>query len=185
MPDERERMLAGEPYDPTDPELTADRRRARELVATYNGTLPGATDRRETLLRELFGTVGRSPTVEPPLRVDYGDNVHVGDDFFANYGLTVLDVVRVEFGDGCLLGPNVDVYTATHPIEADERASGLESGEPVTVGDDVWVGGRAVLNPGMTIGDRAVVAAGAVVTRDVPAGTVVGGNPAEILRELD
>lgn len=185
MPTETERMLAGDPYDPTDPELAADRARARDLVRRYNGTTEAESTRREALLRELFDSVGDDVVVEPPVRCDYGYNVTVGEGFFANYGCVFLDVAPIEFGDRCLLGPGVHAYTPTHPIDPEERATGRERGRPVTVGDDVWIGGRAVLNPGVTIGDGAVVASGSVVTEDVPDRVVAGGNPAQILREID
>lgn len=178
-------MLAGEAYDPTDPELSADRRRASERCRRYNATAPTETDRRERLLRELFGEVRGDAVVEPPFRCDYGYNVGVGDEFFANYGCVFLDAAPVAFGENCLLGPGVHVYTSTHPIDPDERAAGRESADPVTVGDDVWIGGRAVITPGVEVGDGAVVAAGAVVVDDVPARTIVGGNPAEVIREID
>ncbi|RLM67037.1 acetyltransferase [Halorubrum sp. Atlit-8R] len=181
---EKERMLAGEAYDPSAPKLVADRRRAQERCRRYNATAPTETDRRERLLGELFGEVRGEATVAPPFRCDYGYNVGVGDGFFANYGCVLLDVAPVAFGENCLLGPGVHVYTATHPIDPDERAAGVEFGDPVTVGDDVWIGGRAVITPGVEIGDGAVVAAGAVVVDDVPARTVVGGNPAEEIREI-
>jgi len=142
-------------------------------------------ERRRELLAALFGSVGEAVHVEPPFRCDYGYNVHVGDGFFANFDCVVLDVCPVEFGENCLLGPGVHVYTATHPLDAEERAGGLESGRPVSVGDDVWLGGRAVLNPGVTVGDGSVVASGAVVSDDVPPGVVVRGNPAEVVRELE
>jgi len=185
MPSERARMLAGELYNPRDPELVAERERARELVRLYNQT--GATDgeSRELLLEELFGSVGESTTIEPPFRCDYGTQITVGDRFFANFGCVFLDVCSIAFGDRCLLGPSVHVYTATHPLDAATRAEGREYGKPVTVGDDVWVGGQAVLNPGVEVGDRSVVASGAVVTRDVPADVVVQGNPAEVVKELE
>ena len=178
-------MLAGELYNPRDPDLVAERERARELVRLYNRT--GATDResRELILSELFGSVGESPAVEPPFRCDYGRQIAVGDRFFANFGCVFLDVCPIAFGDRCLLGPSVHVYTATHPLDAATRADGKEYGKPVTVGDDVWLGGQAVLNPGVEVGDRSVVASGAVVTRDVPADVVVQGNPAEVVKELD
>jgi maltose O-acetyltransferase len=185
MPSEKQKMLAGELYDPDDPELSAEHREARELTRTYNRTGPGETGRRGELLDELFGSRGDDVVVKPPFRCDYGYNVHVGDDFFANYGCTFLDVRRIEFGDDCMLGPGVDVYTATHPLDAETRNAGLEYGESVTVGDGVWIGGRAVVNPGVTIGDRSVVASGAVVTGDVPPDVVVQGNPATVVRELD
>jgi len=178
-------MRRGEPYDPTDPELVAERRHARELTRRYNRSEASEAERRRELLEDLFGTVDGDAHVEPPFRCDYGYNLHVGGGFFANFGCVALDVRRIEFGENCLLGPGVHVYTATHPLDAAERAAGLESGRPVVVGDDVWIGGRAVLNPGVAVGDRAVVASGAVVTRDVPPDTVVRGNPAEVVRELD
>ena len=184
MPTETERMLAGEPYDPTDPALVADRARARDLVRRYNATTEAERDHRRTLLDALFNAGGGDAVVEPPFRCDYGYNVAVGTDFFANFGCVFLDVVPIRFGDRCLLGPGVHVYTPTHPIDPDERATGRERGEPVTVGDDVWIGGRAVVTPGVTIGDGAVVAAGAVVTSDVPGRVVTGGNPARVIREI-
>ncbi len=185
MPTEKERMLAGEPYDPSDPELVAERERARELTRRYNRTAAGNEAERQDVLSTLFGSGGETATVEPSIRCDYGYNVHVGEAFFANFDCVFLDVRRVEFGRNCLLGPGVHVYTATHPLDATERAGGLESGEPVTVGDDVWVGGRAVLNPGVSVGDDAVIGSGAVVTEDVPSGVVVRGNPAGVVRDLD
>ncbi|WP_324757993.1 sugar O-acetyltransferase [Haloarcula sp. GH36] len=185
MPTEKEKMLAGERYDPSDPELVAERERARELTRAYNRTDPGADGRRRELLDTLFGSIGESIVVEPPVRCDYGEQIHVGDDFFANFGCVFLDICRIEFGDRCLLGPGVQVYAATHSLDPAERAAGIEYGKPVTVGDDVWMGGQAVLNPGVTVGDRSVVASGAVVTEDVPAGVVVQGNPATVVREID
>ncbi|TKX81054.1 maltose acetyltransferase domain-containing protein [Halorubrum sp. SD626R] len=185
MATETERMLAGELYDPSDPTLAADRARARDIARRYDATSEAERDRRERLLRELFDAVGEDATVQPPVRCDYGYNVAVGGDFFANYGCVFLDSNPIEFGDRCLLGPGVHVYTPTHPLDPDERATGRERAEPVTVGDDVWIGGRAVLNPGVTVGDGAVIASGAVVTRNVPARTVVGGNPARVIREIE
>jgi maltose O-acetyltransferase len=185
MDTEREKMLRGEPYDPSDPELVDARRRARELTAEFNDTMPGATDRRRSLLRDLLGTVGGEVHVEPPFRCDYGDHISVGDGFYANFDCVVLDVCPVEFGEHCLLGPGVHVYTATHPLDPEERASGLESGRSVAIGDDVWIGGQAVVNPGVTVGDGAVIGSGAVVTDDVPPNVVVQGNPAEVVREIE
>ena len=185
MPSEKAKMLAGELYDPRDPELVADRERARELVGLYNRTETTDRESRELLLEELFGSVGERPTVEPPFRCDYGEQIAVGDRFFANFGCVFLDICEITVGDRCLLGPSVHVYTATHPLDAESRAAGQEYGKPVTVGDDVWIGGQAVLNPGVEVGDRSVVASGAVVTRDVPDDVIVQGNPAEVVKELD
>lgn len=185
MPSEKEKMLKGELYDASDDELVAERRAASELTHRYNETQPGEDAHRRDLLNELFGSIDGDVHVEPPFWCDYGYNIHVGDGFYANFDCVVLDVCPVEFGANCLLGPGVHVYTATHPLDAGERAKGPEYGKPVSVGDDVWIGGRAVLNPGVTVGDGAVVASGAVVTEDVPPDVVVQGNPAEVVKELD
>ncbi|ELZ23676.1 maltose O-acetyltransferase [Halosimplex carlsbadense 2-9-1] len=185
MDSEREKMLNGELYDASDPDLVAARQRARERTATFNTTEPGETDRRERLIRELFGAVEGTVHVEPPFRCDYGEQIRVGDGFYANFDCVVLDVCPVEFGENCLLGPGVHVYTATHPLDPEERASGLESGRPVSIGDHVWIGGQAVINPGVTVGDGAVIGSGAVVTDDVSPNVVVQGNPAEVVREIE
>lgn len=178
-------MLAGEMYDPGDPELVADRRAARRLTRLYDTIPPGDDERRSLVLGELLGSGGSSATIEPPFRCDYGYNVHVREDFYANFGCVFLDVCEIRFGSECMLGPSVHAYAATHPIDADERTSGAEYGAPIEVGDRVWIGGRAVLTDGVTVGDDAVVAAGAVVVEDVPDGVVVGGNPAQVIRDLD
>ena len=185
MPTEKDKMLRGDPYDAGDPELVAEREHTGELLKEYNATTKRKGDRRTELLSTLLGSVGDGAHVEPPLRCDYGYNVHVGENFYANVDCVFLDVREIRFGANCFLGPGVHVYAATHPLDAETRARGLEYGDPVTVGDDVWIGGRAVLNPGVTIGDRSVVGAGAVVTEDVPDDVVVQGNPAEVVRRLD
>jgi maltose O-acetyltransferase len=176
---ERAKMLAGELYDAMDPGLVAARRRARDLVARYNA------DPVPALLRELLGEVGAEAVVEPPFRCDYGENVFVGERFYANAGCVFLDCARITIGDRVLLGPGVHVYAATHPVDAETRSRGLEYARPVTIGDDVWIGGAAVVLPGVTIGDRAVVGAGSIVTRDVSADVVAAGNPCRPLRELE
>jgi maltose O-acetyltransferase len=185
MPTEKEKMLEGDPYDPRDPELLAEREHARKLTRAYNTTADAEDDRRVELLEDLFGSVGEGAHVEPPVRCDYGYNIHVGEAFYANVDCVFLDVREIRFGANCFLGPGVHVYAATHPIDAETRGEGLERGEPVTVGDDVWIGGRAVLTPGVTVGDRAVIGAGAVVTGDVPPDVIVGGNPAEVVKRVD
>jgi maltose O-acetyltransferase len=182
---EKDTMLAGELYDPSDPELEAERAQARALTRWYNGTTGEEGPTRRRILGDLFGETGDPVTVEPPFRCDYGYNISVGDGFYANFDCVILDVCPVTVGENCLLGPGVHVYTATHPIDPVERAEGLEYGNPVTIGDDVWVGGCAILNPGVDVGDGAVVGSGAVVSADVPANVVVAGNPARVVRELD
>ena len=186
MDSEKEKMLDGELYDASDPQLVAERERARDLTRRYNRTAAGDAEERERreLLEALLGSFGDDCDIAPPFRCDYGSNVHVGENFYANFGCVVLDVCRVEIGSNCQMGPGVHVYAATHPLDAEERVAGPEYGKPVTVGDDVWIGGRAVLNPGVTVGDAAVVGSGAVVTDDVPDGAVVQGNPATVVREL-
>ncbi|XVH33670.1 maltose acetyltransferase domain-containing protein (plasmid) [Haloferacaceae archaeon DSL9] len=185
MVSEKEKMLNGELYDAGDAELAAERKRARKLTRRYNRTSEADAGDRRRLLEELLGSRGRECRVEPPFRCDYGYNIHAGENFYANFDCVVLDVCRVDVGRNCQVGPGVHIYTATHPLDADERIEGREYGEPVTIGDDVWIGGRAVLNPGVTVGDDVVVASGAVVTKDVPDGVVVGGNPATVVKELD
>lgn len=184
MNTEKAKMLDGDPYDPSDPELVAERERARQLTRKFNRTAENERDRREKLLRELLGSVGEKPQVEPPFSCDYGENIHLGENFYANFDCVILDVCRVTIGHNCMLGPGTHIYTATHSLDAAERNAGVEYGKPVTIGDDVWIGGRAVLNPGTTVGDGSVVGSGAVVTEDVPEGVVVQGNPATVVKEL-
>ena len=185
MPTEKDKMLDGELYDASDPELVDARERARDLTRQYNRTTPDEESRRRELLDDLLGSHGEPCFIEPPFRCDYGFNIHVGDGLEVNFDCVILDVCRVDIGDDCLIGPGVHIYTATHPVAPDERASGLEYGKPVSIGDTVWIGGHATINPGVTVGDDAVIASGAVVTDDVPAGVVVGGNPATVITEVD
>ena len=185
MPTEKDKMLDGELYDASDPELVDARERARDLTRQYNRTTPDEESRRRELLDDLLGSHGEPCVIEPPFRCDYGSNIHVGDGLEVNFDCVILDVCRVDIGDDCLVGPGVHIYTATHPVDPEERASGLEYGKPVSIGDTVWIGGHATINPGVTVGDDAVIASGAVVTDDVPAGVVVGGNPATVITEVD
>lgn len=185
MGSEKEKMLNGELYDANDPKLVAERERARELTKQYNQTTSDDREERRGLLEELLGSLGDECHVEPPFRCDYGYNLYVGENFYANFDCVILDVCRVDIGQNCMIGPGVHIYTATHPLDANERIKGPEYGKPVTVGDNVWIGGRAVLNPGVTVGDNAVIASGAVVTENVPADVVVRGNPATVVKELE
>jgi maltose O-acetyltransferase len=168
----RERMVAGELYDALDPELVEARERARLLLARYN-----ATGDREALTA-LFGRLADDAVVEAPFHCDYGFNISVGRRFYTNVNCVFLDCAPIEIGDHVFLGPGVHLYTATHPLDAAERRSGLELAKPISVGDDAWLGGGAIVLPGVTIGARAVVGAGSVVTRDVSADERVAGNPA-------
>lgn len=185
MSSEKEKMLSGELYDPTDPTLVADRNRVRNLTRRYKETKPDDHTNRQALIDELFGSVGDECQMEPPFRCDYGYNIHIGENFYANFDCVILDAGRVEIGRNCMIAPGAHIYTATHPLDAAERIKGLEYAKPVTVGDNVWIGGQAVINPGVTVGDDTVIGSGAVVTEDVPSGVVVQGNPATVVKELD
>ncbi|WP_042166012.1 sugar O-acetyltransferase [Paenibacillus gorillae] len=178
---EKEKMRSGELYHATDPQLVLDRQNASRLLRLYNQSLESENDRRTALLKELFGSAGSNLYVQPTFRCDYGYNIHIGDGFYANFDCVILDVCEVRIGHNCLLSPGVHIYTATLPLDAGIRASGAELGKPVTIGNDVWLGGRAIINPGVKIGDNAVIASGAVVTKDVPDNVIVGGNPAKIM----
>lgn len=185
MKTEKEKMLSGEMYNPADPELVEDRKEARRKVRIYNQTLESEGHKRSELLMDLLGSTGKLVYMEPTIRFDYGYNTHVGENFFANFDCTILDVCEVRFGDNCMLGPSVQIYTATHPLLPVDRNSGEEYAKPITIGHNVWIGGNAVINPGIRVGDNAIVAAGAVVVKDVPANVVVGGNPARVIKKIE
>ncbi len=177
-------MLGGEPYDPRDPELEAARARARGLLARLNAPAdPGGRDR-PALLRELLGAVGVGCWIEPPFFCDYGSNITLGDRVFLNFNCVVLDPASVHIGDDVMLGPSVQLLTATHPISAAARRRGREAAHPITIESDVWLGGGAIVLPGVRIGRGAVIGAGSVVTRDVPQGVVAAGNPCRVLRPI-
>jgi len=182
---EKEKMLAGNLYAANDPQLVRERLHARSLTRQFNATVETDDSLRLKLLRELFGSTGKTITVETPFRCDYGYNIHVGENFYANFDCVILDVCSVTMGDNCFLAPGVHIYAATHPINAAERSAGPEYGKPVVIGHNVWLGGRAIINPGVTIGDNVVVASGSVVTKSVPSNVIVGGNPARVIRKLD
>ena len=181
---EREKMLSGALYRASDPELTAARHRAAEALMRYNATPPADTAGRAHVLRSLLGHVGEGVEVVAPFQVDYGTQVTLGDGVFLNFGCVILDTCAVAIGAGTLVAPGVHFYAATHPVDPAVRREGLEMGAPITVGENVWIGGRTVVLPGVTIGDDATVGAGSVVTRDVPAGVVAVGNPCRVVRTL-
>ena len=183
MPSEREKMLAGELYDPFDPELVAGRERARDLCQALNATRERETEERRAILRELFGAGGETVWMQPPFFCDYGANIVLGERVFFNFNCVVLDVCRVRIGDFSLFGPAVQIYTPMHPFDAELRRL-EEYGKPVEIGSDVWVGGGAIILPGVRIGSRAVIGAGSVVTRDVPDGVFAAGNPCRVIREI-
>ena len=171
-------MLAGELYDAYEPELVADRDRCARLMRDYNAHGD------EGVLRELLGAVGKETYIRPPFFCDYGYNITLGDNVYLNFNCVILDVVPVTIGDRVQIASAVQLLAADHPRDARERASGLEYGRPITIGDDVWLGGGTIVVPGVTIGARTVVGAGSVVTKDIPAGVVAAGNPCRVLRRL-
>lgn len=177
-------MLTGELYDALDPQLAEERLKARLLLKELNDTREDQTAERLCILQELIPHAGEGLWLQPPFYCDYGYNMHIGDKVFFNFNCVVLDVAEVVIGSRTLLGPNVQVYTATHPMDHAVRASGLESAKPIRIGDDVWIGGSAVICPGVTIGDRSVIGAGSVVTKDIPADVFAAGNPCRVIRSL-
>lgn len=177
-------MLAGELYNPLDEQLSTERLNARLLLAALNETREDETAERSSLLRELLPNAGEGLWLQPPFYCDYGYNIKLGEKVFFNFNCVVLDVTLVTIGSRTLFGPNVQVYTATHPMNHKERAAGLEFAKPITIGEDVWIGGSVVICPGVTIGDRSVIGAGSVVTKDIPADVFAAGNPCKVIRSL-
>ena len=181
---EKEKMLSGELYNASDPELVAGRLRARELCQALGALSPRAPKaERAALLARLFG-ITTNADITSPFFCDYGSNIQLGDNVYFNFNCVILDPAMVIVGSNVLFGPAVQVYTARHPMTAEERRSGLESASPVNIGNDVWLGGGAIVCPGVTIGDGSVIGAGSVVVRDVPAGVFAAGNPCRVIRKL-
>ena len=178
---EKTKMLAGELYRPGDPEIQAGWAANKVWLARYNASLAESAAARERLLAEHFGAVGEGAVVRPPFHCDFGFNITLGAGAFLNFSCVILDVVAVTIGEGAQIGPAVQIYTADHPRDPAERRAGLEFGRPVRIGANAWIGGGAIILPGVTVGDDAIVGAGSVVTRDVPAGGTVAGNPARRL----
>ncbi|MFD0034885.1 sugar O-acetyltransferase [Streptomyces sp. NPDC055059] len=179
-----ERMLAGDLYIADDPEIARRQRRAMQLAARYQDAFVEDADKARPILAELLASVGEGVEVRPPLYVDYGSNITIGARTFVNYHLTALDVARITIGEDCQIGPNVQLLTPTHPVEPQPRRDKLEAALPITIGDNVWLGGGVIVCPGVTIGDNSVIGAGAVVTKDIPANVVAVGNPARPVRTL-
>jgi maltose O-acetyltransferase len=180
----RERMLAGDLYLFDDPELAEDNAAALDLMAAYNATTARQGPLRRRLLEQLLGSVGEDTAIRPPFYVDYGSNITIGARCFANFGLVALDVTTISIGDDVQIGPNVQLLTPTHPVEPQPRREKWEAAEPITIGDNVWLGGGVIVCPGVSIGENTVVGAGAVVTRDLAADVVAVGNPARVVRRL-
>jgi maltose O-acetyltransferase len=181
MKTQKEKMLAGEHYDPGDPQLCEERARAQAFMRAYNATIVTDVAIRKPLLAEHLGQIGQKCAVRAPFFVDYGYNVYLGEGVFMNYGCVLLDVCMIHIGDFTQIGPGVQLYTADHPRDASQRRAGIEFGRPIKIGANVWIGGHAIILPGVTIGDNAIIGAGSVVTRDVPSGARVAGNPARVI----
>ncbi len=181
----RERMLAGELYIADDPELDAAGAAALDVMAAYNATTARQEPLRRALLGQLLGAIGEGTVLRPPIYVDYGTQIRIGAGCFANFGLVALDVAPITIGDDVQIGPNVQLLTPTHPVDPALRRAKWEAAQPITLGDNVWLGGGAIVLAGVTIGENTVVGAGAVVTRDLPANVVAVGNPARVLRRID
>lgn len=184
MPTAFERMVSGELYNPLDAELVAKRLEARKLCGQLNNSPPDNEALRRRVLAELIATGGETSWIEPPFHCDYGRNIYLGREVYFNFGCVILDVCPVRIGAFAKFGPGVHIYAATHPLEAAARRV-EESGKPVTIGNDVWIGGGAIICPGVEIGDRTVIGAGSVVTRSLPAGVFAAGNPCRVIRQLD
>jgi maltose O-acetyltransferase len=183
MRSERDKMLAGELYDPMDPELVAARARARDLCQALNATREAQPEERRRIVQALFGAGGDSVWMQPPFFCDYGSNIVLGERVFFNYNCVVLDVCRVSIGDCTLFGPAVQIYTATHPMNAELRRK-QEFAKPIEISADVWVGGGAIICPGVRIGAQSVIGAGSVVTRDIPERVFAAGNPCRVIRGI-
>ena len=177
-------MLAGDLYIADDPESQRLAQRAMQLADAYHRAELEGDGAARAILQDLLGSLGSEAYVKPPLTVDYGEHIHIGPPTFINYNLTALDVAQIRIGQDCQIGPNVQLLTPTHPIDPQPRRDKLEAAKPITLGDNVWLGGGVIVCPGVTIGDDSVIGAGSVVTRDIPAGVIAVGNPARVIREI-
>ncbi|GHA54706.1 maltose O-acetyltransferase [Pontibacter akesuensis] len=177
-------MHSGELYDALDKQLSKERLQARLLLKALNDSREDQETERAKLLKELIPNAGEGLWIQPPFYCDYGTNIQIGERVFFNFNCVVLDVMQVTIGSRSLFGPNVQIYTATHSMDYKERASGLEYAKPITIGEDVWIGGSVVICPGVTIGDRSVIGAGSVVAKDIPANVFAAGNPCRVIRDL-
>ena len=181
---EKQKMLAGELYLASDPELKALHNQACHLTRLYNATTEDEIETRSQLLQDLFGKLGANPQISPPFYCDYGSNIYVGDNLYMNYGCVILDCNTVHLGDNLLCGPYVQIYTAYHPTNPAQRLTGRELAAPIKIGNNVWIGGGAIICPGVTIGDHTTIGAGSVVTKSIPANVIAAGNPCRVIRQV-
>ena len=181
---EKEKMIAGKPYKAFGEELFKERQYAKELVFEFNSLKPNQMKERNEILKKLLGKTGKSFFFEPPFRCDYGYNIEIGENFYTNHNVVILDCAKVTFGDNVFVAPNCGFYTAGHPLDAETRNKGLENAKPITIGNNVWLGAGCSVLPGVTIGDNAVIGAGSVVTKDIPAHVLAFGNPCKVVKEI-
>jgi len=181
---EKEKMLNNKLYNPNDKELAKERLNCKKLCFKHNNLSPDKTKKRDELIKKLFNKTGNNFLIEQPIQCDYGYNIEIGENFYANHNLIILDPAKVIFGDNVFIGPNCSFYTPEHPLDAETRNKGLEYAKPINIGSNVWFGGNVVVLAGVTIGDNVVIGAGSVVTKDIPSNVVAVGNPCKIIKEL-
>ena len=184
MQSEKEKMLSGKPYKSFGEELLGERQYAKEFVFDFNNSRPAEIGTRNDIVKKLFGKTGKTFFIEPPFRCDYGYNIEIGENFYANYNCIILDCAKVIIGDNVLFAPNVSLYTAGHPIHYTIRNHEIEYAFPITIGNNVWIGGNVVINPGITIGENTVIGAGSIVTKNIPANVIAVGNSCKVLRQI-
>ena len=184
MKSEKEKMISGKPYKAFGDELLAERQYAKEMIFDFNSLRPNQIDERNEILKRLLGKTKDKYFIEPPFRCDYGYNIEIGENFYSNYNLVILDCAPVKIGDNVLIGPNVSIYTAGHPLHYEIRNQEYEYAFPIIIGDNVWIGGNVVINPGVSIGENSVIGSGSVVTKDIPKNIIAIGNPCKVLRVI-
>ena len=184
MKTEKEKMISGKPYKAFGDELLAERQYAKEMIFDFNSLRPNQIDERNEILKRLLGKTKDKYFIEPPFRCDYGYNIEIGENFYSNYNLIILDCAPVKIGDNVLIGPNVSIYTAGHPLHYEIRNQEYEYAFPIIIGDNVWIGGNVVINPGVSIGENSVIGSGSVVTKDIPKNVIAIGNPCKVLRVI-
>ncbi|MPN12573.1 Galactoside O-acetyltransferase [bioreactor metagenome] len=177
-------MISGKPYKAFGDELLAERQYAKEMIFDFNSLRPNQIDERNEILKRLLGKTKDKYFIEPPFRCDYGYNIEIGENFYSNYNLIILDCAPVKIGDNVLIGPNVSIYTAGHPLHYEIRNQEYEYAFPIIIGDNVWIGGNVVINPGVSIGENCVIGSGSVVTKDIPNNVIAIGNPCKVLRVI-